>query len=168
MTDQYQPRPIVHAEMATKTAPVSVVIPCYRCKATIDDAINSIVAQTLPPAEIVLVDDCSGDGTAEVLQNIADSYQAGWIKVIALPANAGPSRARNTGWEQAKQPYVAFLDADDCWAPHKLELQMAALEADPTIALISHKMVIRPRGTPPPALLPPVNVEVVSRRTLPQ
>ena len=172
MTEQHYPQVALHedafdrAETPVKAAPVSVVIPCYRCKATIDDAINSIVAQTLPPTEILLIDDCSGDGTVEALQQIAASYPAGWIKVIALPANAGPSRARNTGWEHAQQPYVAFLDADDCWAPHKLELQMAALEADPTIALISHKMVIRPRGTPPPALQPPVNVEVVTRRTL--
>lgn len=172
MTEQYQQQTTLNMEAvertknAMRTAPVSVVVPCFRCKATIDDAINSIVAQTLPPAEVLLVDDCSGDGTAEVLQNIADSYQPGWIKVIALPTNAGPSRARNTGWQHAQQPYVAFLDADDCWAPQKLELQMAALEADPTIALIAHRMLIRPRGTPAPALQPPVNVETIGRRTL--
>ena len=176
MTDQNQHRDVLHADVldhteaaakaSTKTAPVSVVIPCFRCTATIDDAIASIVAQTLPPAEILLIDDCSGDDTVDALHRIAANYPTGWIKVIALPVNGGPSRARNTGWQQAQQPYVAFLDADDCWGPRKLELQMAALEADPTIALIAHRMVIRPRGTQVPASQSPPSVEIIGRGTL--
>lgn len=149
-----------------RPAPVSVVVPCYRCAATIGDAIASIVDQTARPAEVLLVDDCSGDETLETLHRIAAAYQPGWIRVIAMPANGGPSRARNTGWQQAQQPYIAFLDADDTWAPRKLELQMAVLEADPTIALIAHPMVVRIRGSELPALRPPVLTEIVSRRRL--
>src|SRR5688572_15186507 len=106
---------------AAGPAPVSVVVPCYRCAATIGDAIASIVDQTARPAEVLLVEDCSGDDTLEALHRIAAAYEPGWIKVIAMPANGGPSRARNTGWQQAEQPYIAFLDADDTWAPRKLE-----------------------------------------------
>jgi glycosyltransferase involved in cell wall biosynthesis len=172
MSDQHQQRTILntdgveHARNAVKTAPVSVIVPCFRSKATIEDAVASIVAQTLRPAEILLIDDCSGDGTVDVLHSIAARHPVGWIKVIALPSNGGVSHARNTGWNQAQQPYIAFLDADDCWGSRKLELQMAALDADPSIALISHRMVIRPRGTQVPPPESAVNAEVISRRTL--
>jgi glycosyltransferase involved in cell wall biosynthesis len=150
---------------STKPAPVSVIVPCFRCAATIDDAVASIMAQTLRPAEVLLVDDASGDDTLEALHRIAAVYGADWIKVIALPTNGGVSRARNAGWQQAQQPYIALLDADDCWGPRKLELQMAALEADPAIALIAHRMLVRPRGTTVPAPQP-VRVQIIERRTL--
>lgn len=135
---------------AVKRAPMSVVVPCFRCAATIDDAVASIAAQTLPPAEVLLVEDGSGDGTLAALHRVAAAYEDGWIKVIALEANGGPSRARNIGWERATQPYIAFLDADDTWGARKLEWQMAALEADPGIALIAHRMIVAARGTPIP------------------
>ena len=154
------------AGYASKLAPVSVIIPCFRCTATIGDAIDSIVAQTLQPAEVLLVEDGSGDDTLAALQRIAAGHPPGWIKVIALPANGGPSLARNVGWERAGQPYIAFLDADDSWAPRKLELQMAALDADPGLALIAHQMVKQPRGSGIPALQPPVRTLRMGRRRL--
>lgn len=144
-------------------APVSVLVPCFRCAGTIHDAVASIAAQTLQPAEVLLVDDGSGDDTLATLYRIASTYEAGWIKVIALAANGGPSRARNAGWERAEQPYIAFLDADDSWGPRKLELQMAALEADPAIALIAHLMVERERGAPVPDLRLPVRTQIIPR-----
>ncbi|MEJ1097956.1 MULTISPECIES: glycosyltransferase family 2 protein [unclassified Pseudoxanthomonas] len=147
-------------------APVSAVVPCYRCTDTVGDAVASIAAQTLPPAEILLVDDCSGDGTLEMLRSLADAYPAGWIKVVALPVNSGPSRARNAGWEQAGQEYIAFLDSDDTWAPRKLELQMQALTADPEIALISHRVQVRERGLESLPLRKPIRTRIVSRRRL--
>ena len=149
-----------------EAAPVSVVVPCYRCADTIAAAVASIAAQTLPPAEVLLVEDCSGDRTLEALREVAAAHAEGWIKVIALPANGGPSRARNAGWQVASQEYIAFLDADDSWFPAKLELQMAALRADPAIALIAHRMVVRERGLAPPALRRPVRASIIGRRRL--
>ena len=172
MNDGNHVETTVHADVSglgrssAKPAPVSVVVPCFRCAATIDDAVASIAAQTLRPAEVLLVEDGSGDDTVETLHRIAAIHGADWVKVIVLPANGGPSRARNTGWQQAQQPYIAFLDADDSWGPRKLELQMAALQADPAIALIAHRMLVRPRGTAVPALRPPVDVRIIGRRTL--
>ncbi len=151
---------------STARAPVSVVVPCYRCGSSIGDAVASIAAQTLRPAEVVLVDDDSGDDTLEALHRLAARYQAGWIKVVPLPANGGPSRARNAGWQHAGQAYIAFLDADDSWAPRKLELQMAALAADPAIALIAHRMDVRDRDSSAPPLRPPVRTAIVGRRRL--
>lgn len=147
-------------------APVSAVIPCFRCKNTIADAVASVAAQTLRPAEVLLVDDCSGDDTLETLHRIASAHEHGWVKVLAQPQNGGPSRARNLGWEQSSQPYIAFLDADDTWHPRKLELQMAALRADPEIALIAHRMVVRERGSAVSALCPPARTAILGRRRL--
>ncbi len=153
-------------EAGTDAAPVSVVVPCFRCVDTIAAAIASIAAQTLPPAEVLLVEDCSGDRTLEVLREVAAAHADGWIKVIALSDNGGPSRARNAGWQVASQEYIAFLDADDTWFPAKLELQVAALRADPAIALIAHRMVVRERGLAPPALRRPVRASIIGRRRL--
>lgn len=163
MNDATQPRLDDAHGGTVATAPVSVVVPCWRCGATIDDAIASVAAQTLRPAEVLLVEDGSGDDTLAQLHRVAAGHAAGWIKVIAMPANGGPSRARNAGWEQASQPWIAFLDADDTWGPRKLELQMAALEADPGIDLIAHRMITCPRGTPLPDVRPPVRTEHMGR-----
>ncbi len=147
-------------------APVTVVVPCYRCTRTIAASVESIAAQTLLPAEVILVDDCSGDGTPGVLREVARRYPAGWVRVLESPQNGGPSQARNIGWAHATQEYIAFLDADDSWAPRKLELQMAALRDDPEIALIAHRMDVRDREAGPPPLRPPVRVARVGRRRL--
>lgn len=158
--------PHIDDRAAPAVAPVSVVIPCFRCGKTIAETIASVWAQTLRPAEILLVDDCSEDGTVEALRRLAAEYPPDWIKVFALPANGGPSKARNVGWEHASQEYIAFLDADDTWAPAKLELQMPGLISDPHLALIAHRMEVRDRALAPPTSRPPVRTEIVNRRRL--
>ncbi|MEI7035745.1 glycosyltransferase family 2 protein [Fulvimonas yonginensis] len=140
---------------------MSVVVPCYRCVDTIGPAVASIAGQRLPPAEVLLVDDCSCDGTLERLHEIARSYPDGWVRVLALPRNGGPSGARNLGWSHARQPYIAFLDADDTWHPEKLSIQMEVLESDPSIALLAHRMNVQPRSAPAPAVRHPPPVTVV-------
>lgn len=121
-----------------KRARLSVIIPCYRCVDTIDRAVTSIARQTMLPAEVVLVDDCSGDDTLVALYRVQASYPKGWIHVIALSENAGPGTARNVGWEASTQPYVAFLDSDDSWHPQKVEVQYGWMQLNPEIALTGH------------------------------
>ncbi|MFK2898763.1 glycosyltransferase [Dyella jejuensis] len=150
----------------TAAAPVSVVVPCYRCAHTIDSAVASVAAQKVLPSEVILVDDGSGDGTLERLEAVARAYPPGWIKVLAMPRNGGPSAARNRGWSHATQPWIAFLDADDSWHPQKLKLQLDALAADPTIALIAHEMNVQSRATPAPSLRLPVKLRVFPRHLL--
>lgn len=121
----------------TRTAPVSVVVPCFRCAATIERAVASVAAQTQRPAEMILVDDASSDGTLEVLQAIRARYGE-WVRVVELPSNAGAASARNAGWNVATQPYIAFLDADDAWHPRKIEIQYGYMQAHPDVALSGH------------------------------
>ncbi|MGY1425106.1 glycosyltransferase family 2 protein [Lysobacter sp. A289] len=119
-------------------APVSVIIPCYQCKDTIHRAVASVVSQSLVPAEIIMVEDCSGDGTSEVLRDLQRQYSIGWIKIIVLEINSGPGTARNVGWNASRQPYIAFLDSDDHWHADKLKFQLTWMEVRPDVALSCH------------------------------
>jgi len=137
------------ATLPEESVPVSAVIPCYRCSDTIRRAVESIAVQTAPPREIILVDDCSADATPDILRRIASEYPPGWIKILELTANGGAGQARNTGWEAATQPYVAFLDADDAWHAKKLEIQYGWMQTHPEVKLTGHLTTwVRDGGIP--------------------
>jgi glycosyltransferase involved in cell wall biosynthesis len=119
-------------------APVSVVIPCYRCVSTIARAVDSVAAQAVLPAELILVDDGSADGTRSELQDLRRRHRPGWIRLVLLDQNVGAASARNAGWAVATQPYLAFLDADDAWHPRKIEIQYTYMRANPDVVLCGH------------------------------
>ena len=127
------------------SACVSVVIPCFRCTNTIDRALHSVLRQTLPPTEIILIDDFSGDGTFEILLEWHRRYPR-LIKAIGLSQNGGAGAARNAGLAIATQPYIAFLDADDSWHPLKLEVQHAFMQANPSTSLCGHLCTMHDDG----------------------
>ncbi len=104
---------------------ISAIIPSYNSAEMLTDAIASVLAQTRPPDEIIVVDDGSEDGTAEVCARLGTDIH------YIHQDNAGASAARNTGIEAAGGDWLAFLDADDLWDPKKLELQITALEENP-------------------------------------
>lgn len=129
-----------------ETCPVSVVIPCYNCAATIRRAVESVAAQTLRPAEVILVDDASSDATREVLSALQHAFGAGWIKVVSLSDNGGAARARNAGWDAASHDYIAFLDADDSWHPAKLAVQYRWMQRNPAAGLTGHGSTVLSEG----------------------
>lgn len=102
---------------------VSVIIAAYNAAPFIGRAIESALAQTLPPLEIVVADDCSTDETLRVLEAFAPKNPP--IHVIALPRNAGPSAARNAAINAANGDWLAVLDADDAFAPTRLSTLLA-------------------------------------------
>lgn len=124
--------------MLRNKASVSVIIPCYRCTDTIDRAVESVYCQTWQPKEVILVEDCSDDGTLDHLHALAKKYADDWVQVIESPKNGGPGTARNVGWEHATQPFVAFLDADDSWHPQKIEIQYGWMVAHSDVILTGH------------------------------
>lgn len=109
---------------------VSCVIPVYNGERYLGEAIDSVLAQTSPVDEIVVVDDGSTDGSSAV----AEGY-GGPVRCVRQD-NAGPSAASNRGVEAADGEVVAFLDADDRWRPQKIERQLACLEANPDLAVV--------------------------------
>jgi glycosyltransferase involved in cell wall biosynthesis len=108
---------------------VSVVIPTFnRFKQTIA-AMESVLGQTYPNIEVIVVDDGSKDGSdLEIQRHLEQRAQEGQQVSFVRQANQGASVARNTGIAKARGEYIAFLDSDDCWVAEKLEYQMQALE----------------------------------------
>jgi glycosyltransferase involved in cell wall biosynthesis len=102
---------------------VSVVIPTYNRAAKVGNAIASVLAQTVPDLEVIIVDDGSSDDTGKIL---AETF-GDRIRYYAQ-ANQGASAARNKGIEEARAEWIAFLDSDDLWEKEKLEWQFKALE----------------------------------------
>lgn len=113
------------------TSPLfSVVIPAYNRAALIEGTLKSAFDQTETDYEVVVVDDGSTDGTAEVVERIAEAQGGGDLRLFRQP-NGGPGQARNTGIERARGEYVVFLDSDDRWFPWTLATYRQALqEAD--------------------------------------
>jgi teichuronic acid biosynthesis glycosyltransferase TuaG len=101
---------------------VSVIMPLYNAEKYIDKAILSIQGQTFTSWEILIVDDCSTDGSAKIVKNyaIVDSR----IKYSLMSKNMGAAYARNYGIKAARGRYIAFLDSDDEWLPDKLSKQL--------------------------------------------
>jgi amino acid adenylation domain-containing protein len=113
---------------------VSVIIPTYNRASLIGAAIQSVLDQTYKSVEIIVVDDGSTDETQRALEPYAG-------KIVSLvTANKGPGHARNVGMKAASGKYIAFLDSDDMYLPHKLELQVAFMEKNPHIGMVSTNM----------------------------
>ncbi|MFW6059578.1 MAG: glycosyltransferase family 2 protein [Phycisphaeraceae bacterium] len=110
-------------------ASVSFIIAVYNGERYIAEAIDSILAQTVPPLEVIVVDDGSTDGTAEIVRG----YDAP-VRYVHQH-NAGQSAARNHGVRLSRGEYIAFLDADDLVHPKKLERQLAAFAEEPALAM---------------------------------
>lgn len=111
---------------------VSVVIPAYRAEAYIEATIDSVRRQTLADWELIVIDDGSPDRTADLVRRaMADDPR---IRLISVE-NGGVSRARNRGVAESRAPLVAFLDADDRWAPEALACHHGHFAADPDLGV---------------------------------
>jgi glycosyltransferase involved in cell wall biosynthesis len=124
---------------------VTAAITTYNRAPFLPGALDSVFAQTFPDYEVLVVDDGSTDGTAELLAGYGDR-----IRVVSQP-NGGRSAARNTAVREARSPLLSFLDSDDRWLPDKLARQVPVLEADETVALVhGHVDLIDDEGRPLP------------------
>ncbi|HYC53548.1 MAG TPA: glycosyltransferase family A protein [Candidatus Binatia bacterium] len=106
---------------------VSCIIPAFNAERYLAAAIRSVLEQTRPPHEVVVVDDGSTDGTAEVAQ------RHGYPVRLLRQANAGPAAARNRGIRESRGDILAFLDADDLWEPDKLAAQLHRMHERPEL-----------------------------------
>lgn len=124
---------------------VSIIVPVYMAGDYIAQTIEMVKAQTYKVWELILVDDCSSDNSVEIIQAAIremsfpelpnESREEGYtlikterFSLIKKAENEGAARARNLGIEQARGRYIAFLDADDVWAPDKLEKELAFIQ----------------------------------------
>ena len=104
---------------------VSVIIPVYKAERFIKQTINSVINQTYKNIEIIIVDDCSPDKSADIILEMAKIYSQ--IKYFKLDVNSGAAVARNKGIEVSEGQYIAFLDSDDSWKPSKIEKEIELL-----------------------------------------
>lgn len=112
---------------------LSCIVPVYNSGTYLGQALDSILEQTLPPTEIIVIDDGSTDATPMIAAKYA--RHVSYIR----QENRGPAGARNAGLRVSDGDFLTFLDADDTWHPEKLERQMRALEAEPEAGIcITH------------------------------
>lgn len=112
-------------------AATSVIIPAYNSENSVSASIDSALSQTVAPLEIIVVDDGSTDGTAEVIKAYGGIVRYLWQE------NAGQGAARNTGLAEAKGEFIALLDADDYWKPEFIERMEGFLRAHPDLVAAS-------------------------------
>ncbi len=113
---------------------VSVVLTTHNSDKYIQRAIQSVIEQTFASWELIVVDDASTDETPVIVAKIAQQHEK--VRMLRkMVCSGGPANGRNLGVSEARHDWVAFLDADDVWHPHKLELQLGELLHSPTALL---------------------------------
>ena len=118
---------------------VSVIMPAYNAEKYIAEAIQSVISQTYPNWELIILDDGSTDGTAGIAESFAKSDHR--IHSLQNPQNMGVARTRNRGFDLANGEWIALLDSDDIWHRDKLEKQLtAAKETDAEILYASYAL----------------------------
>lgn len=130
---------------------VTVVIPAWNAGMTIGRALASVLDQTMTDLEVVVVDDASTDDTGAVVAAAAAADPR--VRLLRLPANGGPSVARNAGIEAARGAWIALLDADDSFGAHRLEGLMSAARRDADADMIADNLRFVEEGEPPRLML---------------
>ena len=121
---------------------VTIIIPTYNRKSYLEDAIDSVLGQNFTHFGIIVVDDGSDDGTADLVRGLGDPKK---LEYMRFSHSGVPGKVRNAGARMAKGNYLAFLDSDDLWKPEKLTRQIAFFEEHPGI-WICHSREIWQRG----------------------
>jgi GT2 family glycosyltransferase len=112
---------------------LSIVTATFNRAERLARLLRALDGQTTQDLEVVVVDDCSTDGTWQLLQDLTDTYP--WLRTVQMPRNGGPARARNAGWQAATAPLVAFTD-DDCVPSPDWAEQMMTQLADPEVDIV--------------------------------
>jgi len=114
-------------KITTKDELVSVIMPAYNSEKYIYESVFSVLNQSHKNIELLITDDCSIDGTQDIIEKIAENDPR--VKYFRLLENSGAAIARNNSLGNARGRYIAFLDADDVWLPGKLETQLAFMQS---------------------------------------
>lgn len=147
---------------------VSVVMPAYNAEKYVEAAMRSVMAQTFQDFELLVVDDCSKDRTAEIVQRLAGEDSR--VVFLRNPKNSGVAATRNYAVSLAKGEWVAFLDSDDMWREDKLEKQLDLLQRHPNGVLsYTASAFMDQDGTPYSYVMearPEVDYQTLLRRNL--
>ena len=125
---------------------ISIIMAAYNAEKTIGHSINSVLDQTYPNFELLVVNDCSTDGTEKLVESFAAKDSR--VRLISNEKNSGVSYTRKHGLEEAKGEWIAILDSDDAWAPEKLEKQIALQEKTNADLLFTGSTFVDADGQP--------------------
>lgn len=146
--------------MVTLNDKVSVIIPTYNRSELLKKAIESLENQSHQNFEIIIIDDCSTDDTAEVVRGMDDER----IIYLRHDTNKGGSEARNTGIKQATGSFIGFLDSDDQWLPDKLERQLKQFEGQPDVGVVyTGVQVVDEHNQPTRKIVPAYKGEILPK-----
>jgi glycosyltransferase involved in cell wall biosynthesis len=121
--------------MSKRALTVSAILPTWNSLATLPASVDSVLAQTKPVDELIIINDGSTDDTARWLDALPSQMSGTWIRIIHQE-NRGLAGARNIGIENSSGELLAFIDSDDVWHPKKNEWQLSVLSADPELMLL--------------------------------
>ena len=125
--------------MSLQDIRVTVIMACHNSSAYLDEAVNSVLGQTLGDLELILIDDCSTDNTLEIAKRY--QVQDDRISVISLPVNSGPATARNAGIRAARGEWLGILDSDDVAMPSRFEEQLRLANSDKDLVVIGSSSI---------------------------
>lgn len=128
----HAPAHTVVKPLGEATPVVSVIVPAYKVRSTLRQAVDSLLRQTFGNLEVLVIDDASPDRCTEVLSDIRDER----LGIFRLERNAGLAGARNAGLALSRAPFVALLDGDDVSEPIRIERQLAAFDGRPDLGLV--------------------------------
>src|SRR5699024_220064 len=139
-------------EVVKREEKVSIIVPTYNAEDLVHVALDSLLKQTWKNIEIIVVDDCSSDGTWEIVKQYETNYPQ--IKVFSTPVNSGAYTARNIGLQHTTGDFITINDADDWSHPRKIEVQMNHLLANEdviantsTLSRVTENLYVYRRGT---------------------
>ena len=142
---------------------VSVIFPVHQREAFLQDAIDSVLSQTMPDFELLIIDDGAGPRVGKLLDDQTDPR----IRLIRLPVNLGVSAARNAGLKAARAPYIALMDSDDVALPERLATQVAWLDEHPEVTVCgSNGVMVLPDGQRLPMRYPGTDAIIKARMLL--
>lgn len=118
---------------------VTIIMPAYNCEKYLEEAVESVKAQTYRDWKLLIIDDCSKDGTFALARRLAESDER--IRVFHNEVNSGVSKTRNRGIREADTEWIAFLDSDDVWVAEKLEKQLALADEATGIVYCSYDFI---------------------------
>lgn len=130
----------MYIDQQTGSPLVSVIMPAYNAELYIEEAIHSVLNQTVTDLELIVIDDYSTDGCHELAQEFAERDSR--VTVLRNEVNSGVAVTRNRGIDLAKGEYIAFIDSDDVWHPEKLERQLTRMrESGSVISYCSYAII---------------------------
>lgn len=140
---------------------VSVIMPAYRCAGTIGAAVESVLCQDAQ-LELLIIDDCSAESLTDALEPFLEDSR---IRIVRNETNLGAAESRNRAMALAQGEYIAFLDADDIWAPGKLSKQIRKLEQTGCVLCCTARELMTPDGRMTGRIIP-VKQEITYRELL--